>query len=328
MTASVVANKKGVALLVVLWVTVVLTILVNMFMVMVRTEAEGISNYKQETDTYYLARSGVYLAIQTLLKEASDEDPAAKVSNASGWKRDGRSRIVSMTKGSVTIRVMDESGKIGINQSQRPELVRVLWALGVKGVEKDTIADAILDWRDENNLHHLNGAEDDYYAALSPPYGAKDGPLDTVDELLWVKGVTPEIFFGSREIDETSTFGMTDVFTVYNDAKRVNINTASLGVLLSLPGVDAATAQRLIEARARGPIQNMADFAVAGGKLIPGISKYIRFNSRGIYSIEATGRLAESPIAHSMKATVQIEGKGQYRILYWKDQTRARGGAV
>ena len=56
-----------------------------------------------------------------------------------------------------------------------------------------------MDWIDENNFHHLNGAEDDYYKSLPDPYEAKDAPLDTIDELMWVKGITADFFYGEEK---------------------------------------------------------------------------------------------------------------------------------
>ena len=310
-------------MLVVLWVTVVLTVMVNTFIAMVRTEARSISNYKQETEAYYLARSGIHFAIQKLLQ---DEQPLLEEEeDAERWIRDGRPYTISLMKGFVTVRVMDEGGKLDVNRSQRSDLLRGLLTLGVTGVEKDTIADSILDWRDENNFHRLNGAEDDYYRSLMTPYGSKDGPLDTVDELLWVRGVTPEIFFGDNLASEEMVGpGMTDLFTIYNDSVRVNINTAPMGVLLSLPGMEEETARMIFsqrEGEGKGAqIQSMGDFSALGGKRSSGMSKYIRFDSPGIYSIETTGWLEESPAKHSIKAVVKIKENGQFETLYWKDQ--------
>ena len=59
----------------------------------------------------------------------------------------------------------------------------------------DEIAAAIIDWIDQDD-NTESGAETDYYATLDPPYAAKNGPFDTIEELLLVKGVTPEILYG------------------------------------------------------------------------------------------------------------------------------------
>ncbi len=60
----------------------------------------------------------------------------------------------------------------------------------------EQIADAILDWIDEDDEPREYGAELDYYATLDPPYSPRNGPLETIEELLLVRGVTPWLLFG------------------------------------------------------------------------------------------------------------------------------------
>src|SRR5207247_1078297 len=62
---------------------------------------------------------------------------------------------------------------------------------------QDDIANSILDWMDPDDEPRSNGAENDYYQTLPNPYRAKNGPLDTIEELLLVKGVTPQLLFGN-----------------------------------------------------------------------------------------------------------------------------------
>lgn len=84
------------------------------------------------------------------------------------------------------------------------------------------IAQAILDWRDEDEDSHPMGAEDFYYQGLSPAYETKDGPFESVEELLLVKGMSPALFAL-----------LAPYLTVYGSG-RVNINTAARPVLRAL----------------------------------------------------------------------------------------------
>lgn len=68
--------------------------------------------------------------------------------------------------------------------------------MGLPGMTED-IADAILDWLDADDEPREFGAENEYYTTLSPPYTTKNGPLETIEELLLVRGVTPELLFGA-----------------------------------------------------------------------------------------------------------------------------------
>jgi hypothetical protein len=68
--------------------------------------------------------------------------------------------------------------------------------MALPGMTED-VADSILDWLDPDDTPREFGAEVDYYSGLSPPYGPKNGPVDTVEELLLVRGVTPQLLFGA-----------------------------------------------------------------------------------------------------------------------------------
>lgn len=61
----------------------------------------------------------------------------------------------------------------------------------------ESIADAILDWLDEDHDSRLLGAERDYYSSLNPPYAPRNGPVASIEELLLVRDVTPALVFGA-----------------------------------------------------------------------------------------------------------------------------------
>ncbi len=103
----------------------------------------------------------------------------------------------------------DESARLNINAlveiDKLQENAGRDLLLGLPGMTED-VADAILDWMDSDDEAREYGVESDYYQGLSPAYGAKNGPLDTVEELLLVRGVTPQLLFGS----DTNRNGMVD----------------------------------------------------------------------------------------------------------------------
>ena len=94
------------------------------------------------------------------------------------------------------------------------QLKRLMTLLNIDPSDGDIIVDSILDWIDPDDLTRLNGAKTDYYMSLSPPYRAKNAPLDRVDELLLIRGVTPELFHGTPATDkDPAQPGLADVFT-------------------------------------------------------------------------------------------------------------------
>ncbi len=95
--------------------------------------------------------------------------------------------------------VTDESGKINPNALyQLDPTGTVLYnALMMLPNMTPDVADAIVDWIDPDDDPRTNGAENSYYMSLSPAYQCKNGPLDTLEELLYVRGVTWELLFGT-----------------------------------------------------------------------------------------------------------------------------------
>ena len=333
-------NEKGVALILILWVVIFLGVIVNTFAWMVRAEVQAVGNFKEEINAYYLARGGFQRTIMELLKSqgSTDREPLKE-----GLKLDGRVNMVHFQDGHAEVRIIDESGKIDINVASRDDIIRVLTALDIEVGDKDVIADSILDWIDENNFHRLNGAEDDYYRLLPKPYRAKNEPLVTVDELLWVRGITPKIFYNTvidRSSDpelvsweaeaqsvveenlsgeeEIFRAGMESVFTVFTGSNKININTAPLPLLLSIPTIDEVKAEKIITIREESPFRDMSDL-IRAVTLPPEFGKFISFSSSGIYTIEVVGKLNGSHVRRSFKSVIKIKGKTDYEILYWKE---------
>lgn len=95
--------------------------------------------------------------------------------------------------------LQDESTRLNLNVvaklDEQQEGVGRSLLMGLPGMTMD-VADAILDWMDGDDKAREYGAEEGYYGNLNPPYAPKNGPLDTIEELLLVKGVTPQLLFG------------------------------------------------------------------------------------------------------------------------------------
>src|SRR5262249_3878374 len=101
----------------------------------------------------------------------------------------------------------------------------------------EDVANSILDWLDPDDDPRENGAESETYSGMSPPYRAKNGPLDSVEELLLVKGVTPQLLFGNDrnrngilEPSEDNGLGMVDLgWSAYLTTYSREMNVDSSG---------------------------------------------------------------------------------------------------
>jgi len=142
---------------------------------------------------------------------------------------------------------VDESGKVNVNRAPAPLLIELLREAGA-GADAADIAAAIVDWRDADNA---GAAEDDVYAGLEPAYAPANKDLVRIEELLFVYGVTPALFFGEdlnhnglldSEEDDGDTFlphdnedgqlqpGLADLLSVFGEGD-INVNTAPVSVL-------------------------------------------------------------------------------------------------
>ena len=333
-------NEHGIALILVIWVLLLLMIIVMEFSFAMRQEANATRNYKDEIDCYFYALSGFEEAIAQLLKEASlkpeeREDLSDKIpgevpaafddeSTEQMWRDDQRTITLSMGRGSVEVVIANENGKWNLNVIPEDKLRALVDTLVEDEVERDTITDSILDWIDENDLHHLNGVEDDYYESLEKPYPCKDAPFDTVEELLQVRGITPGLLYGFMEnsIDEDGEAvsglqkGLVDMVSIYGTT-NVNINAAPKEVLMST-GFAEEEADQIIAAREEEPITNVTEVVDQPGKPVNVGS---RIAMGGTYSIVATGVALDSEIRRRIKGVVRISphSKEKFTILYWAD---------
>ncbi len=205
--------REGTALIVVLVVIVLLSLAAYTFTELMLAETEATERYGRGALTQAFADSGVELAAAWLYA-LPEEDPidlyhntelfrAALLQDNTFERGRGRVSLVAPVESDLTgtqIRfgLIDESARLNPNAligfGLDDELTREM-LMYLPGMTED-VADAILDWVDADDDTRDYGAETDVYLMFSPPYEAKNGPLESVDELLLVDGVTPELLFG------------------------------------------------------------------------------------------------------------------------------------
>ena len=245
-TRAYIANH-GYVLIFSLWAIVILGFIALSF-----TRNTGIAIKTEITSTervknVYAARGACIYATQMLLL------PEKKKKDKSGgpWTPSSESYSVQTGDRDCDVFISDESGKINVNkitEETRGNFIKFLTACKLEELTAETITDSILDWLDEDDLHHVNGAEKDYYATLPEPYEPKNGPFESLEELVLVKGITPQIFESLR-----------DHLTIYGSGK-INVNFASKEVLLYVPAITREIAKTMLQYRGKkGKIAKIDD---------------------------------------------------------------------
>jgi general secretion pathway protein K len=272
-------------LVIVMVLVLAMAVMAGTFAYSMKVETRLAVNTRSGADLEWLGRSGIELARWVLQQQrgipgegmydglnqfwAGGVGPVESVDNPYSGVDLGQTRI---GEGSVAVRIIDLDRKINLNTATQPVLEVAFQLLGAGAGDAGLIASAVLDWRDRDDLENAaGGAEKSYYGGLNPPYVPKNGPFDDISELLKVRGISPQLYWGARAgsrvpaatrdrhsrqpislipEDETGA-GLVDVFTAISGG-RVNVNTAPLPVLRILLGGDQTLAQQIVQRRA-GP---------------------------------------------------------------------------
>lgn len=290
------SRQSGAAFLLVLWLLALLTILLGSFALMARTESLQARHLFDTTTARYAAEAGINRAVYQM----AIADPQQR------WTPDGRKYELEFEQAQLVLEITDEGGLIDLNASDTRTLSNLMLAHGLGQDEADALADAILDWRDTDDLVSPNGAEDPDYDAQGYAYGAKDGPFDTVSEVQQVMGMTQELY--ER---------IAPALTIYSGQPVPNPAYAPEQVLRSLIGMNDELARQILEARhAWDPLSG------APPPVLPDGTPLMVQGGSGTYSIAARATLPNGAWTE-LVATVRLGGAGvsglAYTVLRWQD---------
>lgn len=268
-------ERSGFVLIVVLGTVLLLSTLLFGFSLTARTKLEAADSFYRTEQAWSCARAGLHIAVATVA-EANDlytDQRFAKLTTGEN--------TFSIADGSCSITITEENGLLNVNslkdkdgrlnRARIDQLLRLIDLLNrrQKGPERIDygIVPAMIDWMDPDDdvtslpfIEHENfGAEEDYYQTCNPPYHCRNKPVDIIDELRWIKGMTPKTLSRLRE-----------ALTSTGDDKT-NINAAPKLVLACLSEEMApALVEMIVNRRTRRPFQNITDL-----KDVPGMTDNI-----------------------------------------------------
>lgn len=298
------ANQRGAVLLLVLLVVALLSALLTDWAFSTLVDLRLTETFRDSNRAYYLARGGIEVGRQLLLEDRNAYDAVGEQ-----WEI-GVPDYPVAEDATIAITIRDEDGRINLNRIvdaigenpnpvMRDRLERLLLALKV--TDPEPLLDALIDWVDRNDELSARGAESAWYQSLATPGTAKNGPLDTVDELLLVRGFTPELVKALTP------------FVAVVGGERLNVNTATRDVLAAWDAeVDGALLDQLLTRRQEQPFRTLADLREAIG-----LENYSALNrnldlgvSSDYYRITATARIVDG--VRSLEALVR---KSNNRLL-------------
>ncbi len=205
-------RDRGVVLILAVFAVTLLTVLVVGITAAVRVELLASRSGLNRVKALYEAQAGINQARALLIYDERAVDTLVDE-----WGPDAKDSLdyypQELGDGFYRARVLDGCGRIDINEADITTLARL--------TGDDAVAAAIVDWRDpDDEPVSADGAEADYYQSLPYPYRPRNGPFETPGELLLVRGVTPEMYFGTKDHR-----GLADLVTVESQS----LNTDASG---------------------------------------------------------------------------------------------------
>jgi len=253
-------RQSGAVLILTLWTIVLLSMLVLVMAAEARFSAElsrsqiGRTGNRVDTLTA-LNAAEMELLLETMPEPAADTDPEDDddVRNPD-FRFNGQAlELAYAHPETVEVRIYDHAGKINLRNLTEDRLRLMLEHLmeAAEGeVDDDEITELLAawgDWIDEDDGIRVEGAEEEYYLSLEQPYLPRQGQLESVEELLLIRGF--DKWFGDVNLGAA--------FTLHTDSDLVNLNTASREALALIPGLDAEAIDAIVAYRQE---QDFTDF--------------------------------------------------------------------
>ena len=349
-------NRRGIALLVVVSVTTILVATALEYNRRARFTLISTAAMRDGITLSQMAASGVHVAMAMLIKDKSESNTDSLLEDwADTAKIDEILQEIPFESGEISVKISDEMGKIQANalvafpdkNAFNPDQLN-LWDrfLNYMGDEEQmqddseptAIINSAKDWLDSGDddaITGLSGAEREYYQSLEPPYAPKNGPLTDLNELMLIKGISPELFYGSEENPGISNFmtvyGVAGSAESFSYPGRININTAELPVLMALmPSENEDLVEGLFEFRQEA-LNSEEDHDFSNPewyKEIPGfsdvdINKKLITTQSDIFRIEAEAKLHELKSKTStvvQRVRDSESGKWLCKILSWETE--------
>ena len=256
-------KTSGFVLIIVLWLIALLTIMAMGLAYNSRQSVRSMASLVGGTQARYLAEGGVQMVLMNLLSGESYDRLLG----------DGETIVLDIPGGVVAVTVVDEAGKVDLNGASAELLMRLFASFELPDEEAESLADAVVDYRDADHLLSLNGAEDAQYLAAGLPWEAKDSAFTGLDELQQVYGMPRWLYKA-----------LLPYVTIHGRGKGVNPQLAPLQVLMALSDDSLGSLQTYIEDRRDN---HQAGLAMPPS---PAIDRQFLSQTRGLtFSISSVG---------------------------------------
>ncbi len=314
------ADDRGIALVLVLWVMTILMGVVLSFAGLTRGETSAVLAYRTGLENKLLAEAGMERGIMEILYWNMHRGETVILEGREAWRPDGTPHDGRLGEGGYRVSITDEAGKINIAAlTDATGIVLknlLIRTVGVAPEQADIIVDSILDWQDDDILHRLNGAEEEYYGALPNPYQPRNAPVEVIEEILLVRGMTADILYGAE-----GRRGLFPFITVTAKPGKINLASAPREVLLAVPYMTPDAVDRIVEYRTAAGIKSIGEVKDLVGEAYASLAALADVTESGVYAVTALGYRGQEQKGYAITAVVAFDAPPGYRIAYYKSPT-------
>lgn len=318
-------GQRGGALLAVLWISAALTAIAFGVAATVRTETERTSTFSEGVRTWYLAAGAVervWLYIQWGPEHR-------KPDGSPRYFEPGMARIfMNFPTGSAVVEVIPETAKLSVNTGRPEEILKLLLLLNVEPERAQQITGAIVDWR--SAIPGGMSMFDQFYMSLTPSFRARHASFEQTEELLLVKGMTPELFYGTAVKGDQGQLiplpGLRDCMSVYGSELMIDVNYAQPAVLGAI-GVAPEAIAEIVNRRRAQPYKTLVELTPLMQFAGPG-ARRLMVGGSTIFTFRATARLRLpdgrlSDMSRTVSAMLKFHQKSvtapPIEVLRWYD---------
>lgn len=294
-------RARGAALLFALWAIALLAALLAGLAAGARATGEAARNVYNQSRARYAAEAGVARAVEAL--RAGDL--------ARRWVPDGRGYHFAFADAQVEVHITDAAGQVDLNAATPEVLLNLFRAAGIGEARAQSLADAVQDWRDGDDLTRAHGAEADAYRRAGLKWTPRNGPFRTPDELARVFGMDNALY---RKLAGS--------ITVYSGRNFPDGAYADPLALAASGDGDAATAaQRVRARRARPALQTGGEGAPlpAGGAAVQALIAGYGGLTQNIRVVATLPDGTRSAVDATLRLTPISGGLRPYTVLGWND---------
>jgi len=314
-------RSKGGALLMVLWLSAALAAIGWSVSTTVRAETERVGSAADGLRAWYLASGAVERGIQWMLW--APEDHRNPDGSPRFWAYNQPRLYMSFPSGSAVVEMIPEQAKMNINSASADQLYKLVLIVSGNPATASQITAAILDWRSPSGSPTLF---DQYYFSFSPTFRSRHASFEQIEELLLVRGMTPELFYGNYVSDADGRLyasgGLRDCLSVWGSSGPYDVNGASPALMESM-GVPPGAVAAIVERRRVQPFRSMGELQGFGP--LPGMG----IGGNVIWTLRATARLrrpdgSPSDTVRTAAAVVKLLNVKTYplmplHVLRWYD---------